>query len=122
MAADGNPRYRGMLPFKAGLVGVMLIVLATYFAFSKANPFKDPYELKAVFRTANNISPKISPVRIAGVNVGKVKSVEPLDDGSGYALVTMRIEKRGLPIHKDAEAKIRSRLFLEGDPGCRSTK
>ena len=51
--------------------------------FTKDNPFDNPYEVKAAFRNVNDLKPK-SPVRIAGVNVGKVKKVEPLgDDGNG---------------------------------------
>ena len=53
-------------------------------------------------------------MRIAGVNVGKVKSVEP-KEGTDQALVTMEIKDSGLPIHEDATAKIRPRIFLEGN-------
>ena len=62
----------------------------------------------------NNLKPK-SPVRIAGVEVGKVKKIEAVESGSGAARVTMEIEERGLPIHEDAELKIRPRIFLEGN-------
>ncbi len=34
-------------------------------------------------------------MRIAGVNVGKVTKVEPLEDGSGKARVTMEIDDVG---------------------------
>jgi phospholipid/cholesterol/gamma-HCH transport system substrate-binding protein len=54
-------------------------------------------------------------VRIAGVNVGQVTRVETLEGGSGKARVTMEIDESGLPIKRDAELKIRSRLFLEGN-------
>ena len=80
----------------------------------KQNPFANPYELHAVFDSANRLQER-SPVRIAGVNVGKVTKVEPLEDGSGKARVTMEIDDSGLPIKEDAELKVRSRLFLEGN-------
>ena len=105
---------RGMSPFRAGVIGLVLMVLVTYFAFTKANPFSNPYELHAIFESANNLAQR-SPVRIAGVHVGKVTGVEPMGDGSGLAKVTMELEDDGLPIHKDAELTIRSRLFLEGN-------
>ena len=54
-------------------------------------------------------------MRIAGIEVGKVKKVESMGDGSGLAKVTMEIEKSGLPIKRDAQLKVRSRLFLEGN-------
>ena len=100
--------------FKAGVIALVVIGLFTYFGFSKQNPFANPYELHAVFDSVNRLKER-SPVRIAGVNVGKVTKVEPLEDGSGKARVTMEIAESGLPIKKDAELKIRSRLFLEGN-------
>src|SRR5215204_3203477 len=107
-------RSNGMSPFRAGVLALVLVVLFTYFGFSKANPFANPYEFKAVFNDVNNLKPK-SPVRIAGVEVGKVKKVEPVTDGQGAAQVTMELEDKGLPIKQDAELKIRPRIFLEGN-------
>ena len=109
-----HPRDPGMSRFKAGLIALVLIVVAVFFAFTKANPFASPYKLTAVFRSANNIKPN-SPVRIAGVNVGKVTGVSALPGGEGAAKVTMQISKQGLPIHQDATLKIRPRIFLEGN-------
>ena len=107
-------RSNGMSPFRAGVLALVLVVLFTYFGFSKENPFADPYEFKAVFNDVNNLKPK-SPVRIAGVEVGKVKKVEPVTDGQGAAQVTMELEDKALPIKEDAELKIRPRIFLEGN-------
>jgi virulence factor Mce-like protein len=109
-----NPRDPGITPFRAGLIAIVLIGVLAFFGFTKLNPFANPYELKAVFNTANNLKPK-SPVRIAGVDVGKVTKVEPLKGGDGAAEVTMELEDKALPIHKDAALKIRSRIFLEGN-------
>jgi phospholipid/cholesterol/gamma-HCH transport system substrate-binding protein len=95
--------------FGIGLVVVLAIIL--YFGFTKHIPFKHGFRLNAVFNTAVNVRPK-SPVRIAGVNVGKVASIRR--EGS-VGLVTMEIEGKGLPIHRDAMLKIRPRLFLEGN-------
>ena len=53
-------------------------------------------------------------MRIAGVNVGKVKAIERQED-TDAAIVMMEIQDKGLPIHKDAEVKIRPRIFLEGN-------
>jgi phospholipid/cholesterol/gamma-HCH transport system substrate-binding protein len=79
-----DPRDPGMSRFKAGLIAIAVIVVAVFFAFTKANPFASPYTLTAVFRSANNIKPN-SPVRIAGVNVGKVTGVWALPGGQGAA-------------------------------------
>jgi phospholipid/cholesterol/gamma-HCH transport system substrate-binding protein len=104
----------GMSPFRAGILALVIVGLFTYFGFSKANPFANPYEFKAVFNDVNNLKPK-SPVRIAGVEVGKVLKVEPVTEGKGAAMVTMEMQKKGLPIREDAELKIRPRIFLEGN-------
>ena len=97
---------------RAGLLALVVIVVLAYFGFTKANPFADPFELKAAFDDAASIKPT-SPVRIAGVEVGRVTKVERIGDGGG--LVTMEIEDDGLPIHADVEVKIRPRIFLEGN-------
>jgi phospholipid/cholesterol/gamma-HCH transport system substrate-binding protein len=109
-----SARHEGMSPFRAGLLAIIVVAVASYFAFSQSNPFSKPYHFTAYFRNANNLKPK-SPVRIAGVEVGVVKNVSPADPKTGAAKVDMEIEDKGLPIHKDAEIKIRPRIFLEGN-------
>ena len=104
----------GMSPVKAGAIALAIILVVSFFGFTLYNPFHHPYTFTATFRSANNLKPK-SPVRIAGVEVGKVKKIEPIPQGDGAARVTMEIEKAGLPIHKDAQLKIRPRIFLEGN-------
>jgi virulence factor Mce-like protein len=103
----------GMTPAKAGIIALVLIAVLTFWGFTRLNPFKSTFELKGTFHSANNLQPK-SPVRIAGVNVGQVTDVKPLGDGKG-ATVTMEIQSDGLPIHQDAQMKIRPRIFLEGN-------
>ena len=98
-------------PVRTGVIVVVLIALVSYFGFTKHIPFKHGFQLKATFQSAQNIHPK-SPVRIAGVNVGKVTTITR--QGSA-GLVTMEIETRGLPIHSDATLKVRPRIFLEGN-------
>jgi ABC-type transporter Mla subunit MlaD len=115
----------GMSPVAAGLIALAIVTVAVFFGFTRWNPFHNPFELKAVVQSANNLQPK-SPVRIAGVNVGMVKDVEAKKGGG--AVITMEIEKRGLPIKQDAQIKIRPRIFLEGNffvdiqPGSPSAK
>ncbi len=103
----------GPNPFLVGLIVLVIAGIGTFFGFAKHVPFTHGYQLKAVFPSANSIR-KNSPVRIAGVNVGKVKKIAR-QPGSNAALVTMEIQDKGLPIHKDATLKIRPRIFLEGN-------
>ena len=98
----------------AGVVALVGILLAIYLAFGKDVPFTRPYEMKAVFDNSAALGVG-SPVRIAGVDVGKVSEVRPVGGDSTAAEVTMKIQKRGLPIHRDATLKIRPRIFLEGN-------
>lgn len=96
-----------------GLIAFVVIAVGTFLGFTKDIPFTTPFEVKAVFESANSIRSN-SPVRIAGVQVGKVKAIEP-QGGSDTAVLTLQIDKEGLPIHADATAKIRPRIFLEGN-------
>jgi phospholipid/cholesterol/gamma-HCH transport system substrate-binding protein len=130
-------RERRLPSWAIGLALVIVLAIASYLAFSKQVPWGDEFEIKAVFGSAQNVRPD-SPVRIAGVNVGKVTEIEPLqaaqDDGtiaasdvsdataggsgtSGQqaAVVTMELTDDALPLHTDATFKLRPRLFLEGN-------
>lgn len=98
----------------AGLIALVVTLVAVYLGFTKAIPFRDHFEIRGVFQSANNIRPG-ALVRVAGVNVGKVTSIEHARDGSEGAVVTMRIDGHGRPIRKDARLKIRPRIFLEGN-------
>jgi phospholipid/cholesterol/gamma-HCH transport system substrate-binding protein len=103
-----------MTAFRAGLIAIVVIVMGSYLGFTKKIPFRSHFEIQAAFRSSNNLKTN-SPVRIAGVEVGKVAKVEPTAPGASSAVVTMRINDVGRPIHADATAKIRPRIFLEGN-------
>jgi phospholipid/cholesterol/gamma-HCH transport system substrate-binding protein len=103
----------GMSPVKAGAILIVAGVLITYFGFTKHIPFTHGYRLNAVFSNAVNIKSG-SPVRIAGVNVGKVTGVDRAPGGDA-SKVEMELDDKALPIHKDATLKIRPRIFLEGN-------
>ena len=96
-----------------GLVALILAAVVLFFGFTKDIPFTHGFLVKAQFESANSIRPN-SPVRIAGVEVGKVKSVTGVED-SNAALLTMELDDSALPLHEDATAKIRPRIFLEGN-------
>jgi ABC-type transporter Mla subunit MlaD len=109
----GRPTPKNRLAAR-GLIWTLVIIVLLFFGFTKVNPFADKYEIKAAFLNASQIQPN-SPVRIAGVNVGKVKEVDGLGEGKTGAVVTMEIDEKGLPIKQDATFKIRPRIFLEGN-------
>jgi phospholipid/cholesterol/gamma-HCH transport system substrate-binding protein len=124
-----------------GLIALIVIAVAFMLAFTKRLPWSDSYEVQAVFTTAQNIRVD-SPVRIAGVEVGKVTGVEQLNsgdeelaaalgeeagetaaeatssddpEGQQAAVVTMEIEDEGRPLKTDSTFQLRPRLFLEGN-------
>jgi phospholipid/cholesterol/gamma-HCH transport system substrate-binding protein len=107
-------RREGISPLTVGLVALVVTVIGVYLGFTKSIPFRSHYEVKAAFKSANNLR-TASPVRIAGVEVGKVTKVERAREGDNGAIVTMRIQDKGRPLHADANFKIRPRIFLEGN-------
>jgi phospholipid/cholesterol/gamma-HCH transport system substrate-binding protein len=111
----------GRLPnWGIGLIAIVAVFFGFYLAFAKSLPLLSGhgYKLKAVFSDAQNIRSK-TPVRIAGVDVGKVTKVEHLTDqhgnGEDGAVVTMELDDSALPIREDATLALRPRLFLEGN-------
>ena len=103
----------GRNPVTVGVLVLLAVLVVSYLGFTKHIPFTHGFEFKAVFPSSNSIRLN-SPVRIAGVNVGTVKKIEG-QEGTNNAVVTMEMKDSGLPIHKDAELKIRPRIFLEGN-------
>jgi phospholipid/cholesterol/gamma-HCH transport system substrate-binding protein len=105
------------------IIFILIFTIGPYLAFTKHVPFTSyGYELHATFSNSANIATN-SPVRIAGVDVGKVISTSR--DGNNTT-VTFTVDGSGRPIHNDAFAAIRPRIFLEGnffvelDPGSPS--
>ena len=82
-----------------------------------------PFELKAEFATAQAVVPgQGQTIRVAGVRVGDVSDVE-VEDGRG--VVTFAIERRYLPIYRDATVLMRPTtalkdMFFELDPGTKN--
>ena len=101
-----------MSRFQAGLLALFALTAFSLGAWFKWNPFADPYVLRADFDDTSNLSTR-SPVRIAGIEVGKVTGVEALAGGGGR--VTMELSDEALPIKEDAELKVRPRIFLGGN-------
>ena len=79
-----------------------------------------PFELKAEMTTAQAVTPgQGQTVRVAGVRVGDISSV---DLENGHAVVTMAIDRKFLPVYKNATILLRPKtglkdMFLELDPG-----
>ncbi|MFN2612433.1 MAG: MlaD family protein [Solirubrobacterales bacterium] len=82
-----------------------------------------PFELKAELQTAQAVTPgQGQTVRVAGVRVGDIAKVDLKD---GVAVVTMDIDRKFLPVYRDATVLLRPKtglqdVFLELDPGSRT--
>ncbi|MEA2374596.1 MAG: phospholipid/cholesterol/gamma-HCH transport system substrate-binding protein [Thermoleophilaceae bacterium] len=111
-AAARRRRQQRITPFRAGLILILIAVATTYWAFGGSLPWQSPYELRAVVASGNELHSR-TPVRIAGVDVGKVEEVTR--GPGGTAIVTLALEDNALPIHSDATLKVRPRIFLEGN-------
>ncbi len=113
-------RRRAGNPLLVAAITILLAVAITYYAFSgKQIPFVHHFTMHALVRNSVDIIPG-SPVRIAGIDVGKVTGADA--DGT-LTKLSFQMEPSGLPVHRDATVTIRDRLFLEGgyylqlDPG-----
>ncbi len=98
------------------ILGLLVLVTAgavLFVAVARPQmPWQEPYRVHAVVTSAETLA-KGAPVRIAGVDVGKVEKVER---GPGSLnTVTFVVRDAGRPVHQDAELKLRPRLFLEGN-------
>ena len=120
-SSDGHPvkrrrRRRALVPNTgAGIIVGIVILAACWLVFGGPTPWGGGgYKLRAVFTVQTELHLD-SPVRIAGVDVGKVTSIHHVQGNSTAAMVTMTISGQGLPIHSDATLNIRPRLFLEGN-------
>lgn len=105
-------RRRGPHPLNVGVAALVVGFSLIWLGFTKELPWHTDHELGLAFQTAAEIRTG-SPVRVAGVNVGEVKGVER---GPGStAIVRVDMEEEALPVKRDASAKIRPRIFLEGN-------
>ncbi len=102
---------KGPNPLGVAAVTILLAVAITYWAFNgKQIPFVHHFTMYALVRNSVDIIPE-SPVRTAGVDVGQVSGTTP--DGT-MTKVAFTLQSNGMPVHTDATATIRDRLFLEG--------
>jgi ABC-type transporter Mla subunit MlaD len=87
------------------------ILLFLWITFGGPTPFKaKTYELKVPFQEATQLAQQ-SDVRISGVSVGKVQTIETSPDGQ-QAQATIRIDDKYAPIPKGTRAILRTKTLL----------
>jgi phospholipid/cholesterol/gamma-HCH transport system substrate-binding protein len=87
------------------------ILLFLWITFGGPTPFKArPYEIKVPFQEATQLAQQ-SDVRISGVSVGKVQTIEQSPNGQ-QAQATINIEDKYAPIPKGTRAILRTKTLL----------
>jgi phospholipid/cholesterol/gamma-HCH transport system substrate-binding protein len=101
--------FRERSPVVVGMISIAAIAVATTFAFfiDRIPALKQAYEVSAEFKDAAGIVSE-NQVRVAGIKVGTVKSVELAGD---RVIVTMEIDN-GIEIPNDAFAEIKLATLL----------
>ena len=101
--------FRERSPLIVGIISIIAITVATTFAFfiDRIPALKQAYEISAEFKDAAGVTAE-NQVRVAGIKVGTVKSVELATD---RVLVTMEIDN-GIEIPNDAFAEIKLATLL----------
>src|SRR5882757_4948681 len=96
-------------PTKVGIlfVGTLLLIIGFALALGAIQPFSNAYELKIAYNFAGGIEVG-SPVRVMGIKVGKVRSIDFAPDfkmpGTGEEVQLMVT----ISINKDAWPTVRS--------------
>ena len=119
-AAPSFGRIAAMVVFALSCFGLLLFL---WLAFGGAVPLKPKgYRFNASFAEATQLATE-ADVRISGVPVGKVKTIEP-DKTTGRSIVVIELESRYAPLPSDARAILRQKTLLgetyvELTPGSR---
>ena len=97
-----------MVLFAMSCVGLLMFL---WLSFGGPVPLRpEGYRFQASFPEAATLA-KEADVRIAGVNVGRVKKIE-LEKGAARSLVEMEIEEKYAPIPKDTRTMLRLKALL----------
>ena len=107
-----NPPSPGRIAAMVGFtLSVAALLMFLWTAFGGTLPLAPKgYRFKAAFPEASLLV-KEADVRMAGVNIGKVKQKE-LGEGGRTTLVEMEIDDRFAPIGRDAHAILRQKSLL----------
>jgi virulence factor Mce-like protein len=119
--APSTARILAMVLFAASCVGLLLFL---WISFGGTIPFAPQgYRIVTEFNQAVELSPQ-SDVRISGVSVGKVQSVD-LDARTGLSRAVIQIDSQYAPRPTDTRAILRAKsllgeTYVELSPGTRS--
>ena len=103
-------------PVLVGAITTLIVILAVFLAYNANNglPFVPSYRISAQVPNAEVLVPG-NDVRIGGVRVGFVESVEPIQDpqtGAVHAKVDLKLDKSVDPLPTDSSVVVRSKSAL----------
>ena len=103
-------------PTLVGAVTVLVVVVAVFLAYqaNQGLPFVPTYKVSAELPNASTLVPG-NDVRIGGIRVGQIKSIEPTQDpetGAVAAKVDMELNQDLDPLPQDSTMVVRSRSAL----------
>jgi virulence factor Mce-like protein len=112
-------------PTLVGALTVLIVIVAVFLAYNANNglPFVPTYRLSVQVPNADSLV-KGNDVRVGGIRVGTVQSVEPVQhsDGTATAKVNLKLDKRVDPLPVDTTVAVRTKSalglkYLEIRPG-----
>jgi virulence factor Mce-like protein len=112
-------------PTMVGTLTVLVATLAVFLAYNANNglPFVPSYRISVQVQDAAELVPG-NEVRIGGVRVGAIESIEPVahEDGSVTAKLDLKLDKTAAPLPADSTVLVRARSalglkYLQIDPG-----
>ena len=101
-------RMMAMVVFTMSCFGILLFMWLTFGGSIPLRP--EAYRFQASFKEAATLAVE-ADVRLAGVNVGKVKTKE-LQKGPARTLVELELKNQFAPIPKDSRAILRQKTLL----------
>jgi virulence factor Mce-like protein len=102
-------------PTLVGAITTLIAALAVFLAYNANNglPFVSTYRISAVVPSAQGLAPN-NDVRIGGVQVGTVESIDPVENSNGavHAKVNMKLEGDINPLPVDSTIVVRAKSAL----------
>ncbi len=102
-------------PTLVGAITTLIAALAVFLAYNANNglPFVSTYRISAMVPNAQGLAPN-NDVRIGGVQVGTVESIDPVEESNGAvrAKVNMKLEGDINPLPVDSTVVVRAKSAL----------
>jgi phospholipid/cholesterol/gamma-HCH transport system substrate-binding protein len=107
-SAPSLPKILTMVVFALSCFGLLLFL---WISFGGAIPLKPQgYRVQVAFPEATTLATE-ADVRIAGVSVGKVRSLE-VDGDRNRTVATIELDREFAPLHSDTRATLRQKTLL----------